>query len=432
MSHAVALPGEGHEARSVGLPIFISLALLLPTFIDAVRTTLGVPLLTTAAVTVCLAVWLARRLAWGSLALPYTPVFWMLLCLAALAFLSITYPIGSAVGKLYRATSFVYSRLLIVFLVIAVLRTTRQVRHAVHAAIGLATLSAPIALWQFWMYEATGINYSFAEGEQTFRITADGPVLRGSALATDPNEIGNIMAVGAVLMLSLGLSRERLSGVARTLHYAVAILLAAGVVVTFSRSALAALIVNFCLLAVVLPVAARPCPVRRVVGLWAILAAGAMTGIGLMPSLFGESSQDVLWRAELNQLGLQAMLGSPLTGVGMDSFVEYDNPHDLPPHNLFVQVAAEMGLPALIVVVVLIGGQVVRLVRAVATTAENEPRALFLALALGWAVTLITRMSNPFLTSVFFWFYVGLVEAALIAPRVTTIPPRLGVDSRDG
>lgn len=400
------------------------LLLLIPSAVDFLRVRYGLPFMTFLGVSVCLVIWLTKAFVHRKFTIQYSPLYFVLLLIGATAFLSITSPIGDPLVKLYRTSTLIYSRFVMVFLLVNLIRSFDQLRRAIYMVIGLAALSALIALWQFWMYEQTGINYSFAEGDQTFRVTPAGTFLRATALATDPNGIGEIMAVAGVWCLYLGLSTEGLRPLARLVHYLPFLILGGGVVVTFSRSALLSLLVGLLAVCLTFLFVNRPSSAGRLAALFGVLGVGAVVIGGLfnLSAIFGEVSEDVLWRIDLNQLGLRAVLDNPITGVGIDGFIYYNNPYDLPVHNLFIQVASELGIPGLFFFLVLIGSLFIRLVMAAWQARDSRIRSLLMALTIGYGATLLTQMGAPILLGTFFWLHVGLIEAAVLIHRSASAP----------
>lgn len=75
------------------------------------------------------------------------------------------------------------------------------------------------------------------------------------------------------------------------------------------------------------------------------------------------SARDVLWR-----LAFDATLSFPVLGVGPGQFTQFDSYAGAHPHNWMLQLAAEWGIPALLVTVVGIGG----LVRRVRPSIKNR------------------------------------------------------------
>lgn len=334
-----------------------------------------------------------------------------LLLLAATAFLSTTSPIGEPGAKLTRAIAFCYTRLLMAVLVISSIRRPEQLRRAAYGFIGVGVVSAAVALWQFWTFELTGINYSFAEGENLFRATSTGLVLRASGLGKNPNEIGPTMAAAAILGLYLGMCSL---GTRRVVYFFAVGILVGGVVVTFSRAAVLSLLIA-CL---VLPFAPRPNATGRL-GRRAALAGGAgivLIAIGAVAGVFellGDLGEAISIRVDLNQLAVRAIMDYPITGVGIDAFDYYNNAYGEPVHNLFLQVAAELGMLGLAAFTALVASLGAGLIRAVWRAKDHEAGAILGGVALGYLGQLVTHLGNPVLPDLAFWFYVGLAAAAV-------------------
>ena len=397
----------------------MAVVLLIPSFLDSLRVVFGIRLMSLFAVSLCLVAWLTKAFSARKFAIQPSSLYFLLVLFGAASFLSVTSPIGSPLLKLYRAASFLYTRLFIVFLLINSIRTLAQVRRTMYLVIGLGAFSALIALWQFWMYQQTGLNYSFAQDEQTFRITSEGTFLRATALAADPNEIGIHMVVAGIWCLYLGLATRGFRPLARVAHYLAFLILAGGVIVTFSRSALLSLLIAVIMVYVTTAFLTRPSWTPGIASLLGVSVLGAVMIGGLLdhPHIFGVVPEDVLWRIDLNRIGVRAVLENPLTGVGVDAFTNYDNPYDLAVHNLFIQIAAEMGIPGLLVFTILVGSVGVRLVIATWQSSDSRIRSVLAALTLGYGAKLLSHLSTPILTDLLFWFYVGLSEAALIVYR---------------
>lgn len=429
--------GERHEApggwEGSRLPPLMVAALLLPSTLDALRVAFGVPFMSLLAVSGCAAIWLVRGAIRGHLDLRYNSTCVWLVLMGAAAFLSVTSPFGNPLSKLYRAASFCYTRLFMVFLVMNVVRSLAQVRQAIGLLVGIGTLSAGVALWQFWMYMETGVNYGFAQGEEMFRITHTGTYLRATALTSHPNEIGIILAVTSIWGLFLGLFGEGIRPWGRLLRGGSFLLMAAGLIVTFSRSALAAFVVSALGLCLIAPLVYRPFWRRGGAALFGLLGGGGLALVSLaeLSPILGETGgEDVLWRIELNQTGLRAMLENPFTGVGVDAFTSYDNPYELAVHNLLIQVGAETGLLGLLVFVALIGSLLARLALALWQSPAGPARTVLLALSLGYVAKLLSHLSNPILTDLFFWLYVGLAEGGIMAAQGAARDP--GPPARSG
>lgn len=311
-----------------------------------------------------------------------------------------------------------------VFLPPNFLKRRPDLKLSINVVVTLVAFSALLAQWQFWVYETTGVNYSFAGDEQAFREIAGEILLRATALASDPNEIGIIMAVAAAWCLYLGIAPAA-SPLFKRLVYSLAFsVIAGGVVVTFSRSALAGLAVALTLVVAALPLIYRwPAPFIWLWGIGLIVAGGGL-GVLLLTSTSGladsDVDSDVLWRLELNHLGLRALLENPITGVGIDAFAEYNNPYALQVHNLPIQIAVEMGPLGAIALVWLLSIVGVRLLKALANAGDPSWRAVLGGLLLGYAASGVAHMSFSLLTSGFLWFSIGLGEAAVLLSGETS------------
>lgn len=399
------------------LALIFILPIYLP-FLDCLRVVFGLPFMSLFAVTICLFIWLARIFVTHRVFIQPSPVYAYILLMGAIVFLSTTSPIGAPFGKLYRAASFSYTRLLMVLLLVNLIRSLDRVRRTMYIIIALGGISALIALWQFWMYQYTGENYSFAGPEDMFRVTPAGTFLRATALASLPNEIGSIMNVAGVWCLSLAIAGEERGHFAKAAHYLLFLILVGGVIVTGSRSSLVSLFVTVALLCVVTPFLSRRA--ERLNLAWAVgvlLAVGAGSAL-LFPTMFEEASGDVLWRLELNRLGARAVVEHPLTGVGIDAFSAFDNAYDLAVHNMFIQVAAELGAFGIIVFLAITAYLLIRLTKLSWTVRDSSSRSVLVAVTLGFVAKLIFHMSNPVLTDSFFWFSIGLSEAMVSAVQV--------------
>lgn len=387
-------------------------ALLIPSFIDGLQVAAGLSFVPFIVTTLCLFTWLVNSFASRKRDFQFSPVFFLLLLIGATAFLSITSLVGSPFTKLYRAVSFSYTRLFMVFLVINLVDSIEHLRRAMYIVIGLAALSASVSIWQFWAYQQWGINYSFAQGGQTFRVTPAGTFVRATGLASDPNEIGMVMAVAGVWCLVLGLSTEGLRPTARVGHMLVFLIITAGVAATVSRVPFLALLI----VSLAVPFVIRPHWTGRVVLIYGVLTIGAIMA-AIPQNLLQIFGEDPLARIDLVRIGMQAFLENALTGVGIATSEDYNNPYDLPPGNLFVHVASELGIGGLFFFILLIGYVAVRLGIAAKKERDAGLRCILVALTLGYMTQLIWGINNILVSNLFFWFYVGLNEGALIVHR---------------
>lgn len=152
-------------------------------------------------------------------------------------------------------------------------------------------------------------------------------------------------------------------------------------------------------------------PVARTITLWLIVVALAgttfvvMAGNGGSSSAVGElffvSSSDVsvTGRVDALKVGLEGIVDSPLVGVPMN----FAWPDRVPPHQLMVYFAAVYGLPAGMLVTLLLWTMVeIRTQYASAGLPVSEKWLLHLGVIIGWAL-LGTAMTNNFSAPALFW-----------------------------
>ena len=89
-----------------------------------------------------------------------------------------------------------------------------------------------------------------------------------------------------------------------------------------------------------------------------------------LPSLASDSSRLLLWRIAWDDI--QAL---PWLGIGPMHYAHFPNPKAAHPHNVYLQVAAEWGIPMLVILLALAGRALWRFARAVRGAAESTIRA---------------------------------------------------------
>lgn len=238
----------------------------------------------------------------------------------------------------------------------------------------------------------------------------------------DPNRLA--MAVVASLLLLLGLRSRVQNPIGRTVLLALVGLQVAAVIVTYSRGALLGLGTG--LLTLVLCAPGRRS--RALIGV-VVLAIGV---VALAPERFWSRAETIATYEE--DLSAQGRIDAwrtagnivsqhPLNGIGAAAFTSAwsryapgdAGPHPYVAHNLVLEVAAELGLPALFGLILLVGlcmrGSLVGSRRS---SVMAESRGIFAALA-GY---LVCQMFAGFMLSFFLFLMLGMATAChLIARR---------------
>lgn len=237
-------------------------------------------------------------------------------------------------------------------------------------------------------------------------------------LFDNPNDLA--LHLVTMIPLAVGLAFARRGPLKKVAYLLCAALFTAGVVVSFSRGGFLGLVASAGVLAWKLGRKRR-----FVVG--ALMAVSLLVFIAAAPadyglritSMFGgdatgsaSARQDLFWRS------LLVALRYPLTGVGLGCFY-HRGAHDQVTHNAYTQVAAEMGLAALVVYVLFMVSPIRRLREVERETLEAKDRASFYYLAVGMQASIVGYMVCSFFASVaHLWYVYYLVAYAVCLRRI--------------
>jgi putative inorganic carbon (hco3(-)) transporter len=233
----------------------------------------------------------------------------------------------------------------------------------------------------------------------------------------------NDMALHLVTMLPLAIVffLVRRNPLAKLMYATCAVLLVAGIVVTFSRGGFLGLIAAGGVLGWKLG--------RRhklAVGLSVVLAIAAF--IALAPGDYGSRlstitsvSSDITGsssqRQQLLIRSIQVSLRHPLFGVGMGNF-HIVSIHELVSHNAFTQVSADLGLTALVLYIWFMVAPLRSLRRIERETFDARRTARFYYyFAVGVQAALVGYMVSSFFASVAYNFYVYYLVGYAVALR---------------
>ena len=266
------------------------------------------------------------------------------LVMAALALVSI--PAGFWPGGSVDVLLDLFGKSLVVFLLVAnVVDTERRFRALVVTMVGCASVAGLFAV----------MNYAAGRFDPT------GQRVEGydSALAANPNDLA--LTLNIVLGLALGLLPVLRSRVHRTLLVAAMGVMVAGIIVTFSRSGFVTLGVLGATWAArrLRERGGRALPSIAMVVLAVMIAVPAGYSDRLSTIVDTErdptGSADERWTtmmSALDQIAQRPVLGYGLGNSVHVSVAQGDIPRE--PHNAYLKLAAELGVPALIVYVMFI------------------------------------------------------------------------------
>jgi putative inorganic carbon (hco3(-)) transporter len=277
----------------------------------------------------------------------------------------------------------------------------------------------------FWLAFLVGIVLSFnaLNDYRQGKFLMGGLRIKGvlGGMFDNPND----MALYLVMMIPLALGLLFVArGISKRLIYgALALLMIAGVVVSFSRA-------NFMALAVALFVMAWKIGRRNrmaVVAMFIVAAALFFIVVphdylGRLGTLFGgrdwggEGSAHA--REGLLVRSLLVMLRHPVFGVGMNNFHSVSIREQVS-HNAYTQIGAEIGIAALVFYVLFIIASYRRMRQIERETYESRAKERVYYLAVGLQGCLIGYMISSFFVSVaFLWYIYYLVGYALCLHRL--------------
>lgn len=275
--------------------------------------------------------------------------------------------------------------------------------------------------WMLLIVLAVSITTSIsAIGDyQAGRLLTGGERIKGSigGLFENPNDLALHLATILPLAVSLLLARR---GPVKLLYAACSGLMIAAIICTFSRGGFLGLIAVALVLAWklgrknrTLVIVVSIVVIVTVVGLAPAEYGGRLTSIW-GGDITGSASarQELFWRS------LLVAARYPLFGVGIGNF-HFRSIHEQVTHNSFTQVAAELGLAALIFYVLFMVTSLKRLRRIENETLGIKEHARFYYLSVGLQASLIGYMVASFFASVaFLWYVYYLVGYAVCLSRL--------------
>ena len=280
----------------------------------------------------------------------------LILAMALMACLSV--PFGLSMGASGKFIIEDYSKVLIfAFLVVAGIRGVRDLYTFTWAFVASIGFLSYLSLFVFKMTKATADGFSRIKNGYSY----------------DANDIGTVVVVGLVLtFLMFNFSR----GKKKMIAGAILLGIAGTIAKTGSRGGFLGLLA----VGVGLLVMLKSVPVGKRIAFVLVTAVGLMlfapSGYWEQMNTLTSPKEDYNWtsptgRREVFKRGVGYMLRNPMTGLGIENFgraegtisdraIAQARDRSLPgikwsaPHNSFLQVAAEMGIPGFLIFTTLV------------------------------------------------------------------------------
>jgi O-antigen ligase len=348
----------------------------------------------------------ARRLT------PMRAAEWLLL--ASVALYAVQCPYSSDIAKGGENLGFFYVPFALLFLMLREVEWTRQLLlRCLGVAVALAIVFAGIG---FVEYERKSLFLN----PRVVAANQYDNYFRVNSVFFDPNIYGRFLALVMVAVTGLMLRvRQRRHVIACGVVLA---WLLAGLVTSFSQSSIAALLLGTAVLAAFAWDARRALYAATalvVAALAVALAAPASLHLGLKGS-GGSTNNATSGRTKLISGGLELFAERPLYGYGSGSFQkEYQRRHRTSAqnatsasHTIPITVAAEQGLPGLLLYLALLGGVLVLLLRG---AGRSPPRVILAACFAGLA--LHTWTYADFLEDPMTWTLIAIGVALARSPH---------------
>jgi len=342
------------------------------------------------------------RLATGRPLTVITPEVRLVVWLICLAVLSIPLSFWPGGSLDYLLADYVKS-VIIFFLIVNLVQTERRMRVLIGSIIGWGVIISSNALLDFrmgnWMAQSQRIvGYS-------------------SPLASDPNDLA--LTLNLILALTIGFYLATTRLLTRLMLLAVMLLLAAGVIASFSRG-------GFLALSAILIISLFGLVRKRGPAILLPLIALLLLAFSLLPPGYGEriysiydSSADETGSADARWTGMvrafKLMFAHPLLGSGLNMNGLGSSHIREGVHSAYLQVGADLGIPALLIYLTL-NWYLCKGVRQAQAHLRGFPsdRGL-LGLGTGIEIALITYVVGGFLLAVAFHFHFYYIAGFAIA-----------------
>lgn len=332
----------------------------------------------------------------------------LLLCLTGL----LSIPLATDRLEAWETFSGNFVKVIIIFiLMVNVVRTERRLKWMILLSLAVSCMMGITAISDY----ATG--HLTVDGYRVDGFKAGGS---GGNLFGNPND----MALHLVTMVPLALAffLMRRDPFRKLLYISCAFLMIGGITVTFSRAGFLGLISAMAVMAWKVGRQRRLAVILSVlifaVGFIAFAPGGFANRVGSIVDHSRDPVHSASARKALLIRSLVVAAANPVLGIGMGNF-HHVSIREAVTHNAYTQVAAEMGLTAMVLYVMFIITPIKKLRRIENETFASRRASRFYYLAVGLQASLVGYMVSSFFASVaYLWYVYYLVGYAVALRRI--------------
>lgn len=337
----------------------------------------------------------------------------LLLGLAAL----LSIPLAISPGEAWETFTELIIKMLLIFIVMVnVLRTERRLNLLFLLVLGVSVYLSISAIQDYHL----GVFKIGRLEDNDLRIAG-----RIKGLFENSNDLAMHLVTMAPIAVGLALANRGV--ILKTALLIAATLMSLAVIVTFSRGGFLGLMAVSIVLALKL---GR----RNKVGTTLAIVLGIILFLGFAPGSYAgrlltifDSTADVTGsssqRTEILKRSVLVALRYPLFGVGVGNF-HHKSSRELGTHNAYTQVAAEMGIAAMIIYILFLVHPIRRLRQIERESYTQRHNTKFYYMSIGLQASLIGFMVSSFFGAVAYqWYAYYLVSYAVCLHRLFLIKP---------
>lgn len=303
--------------------------------------------------------------------------------------------------------------LILAFVLVNLIRDERQLDFTVRAVVVVAIVSALISVAQTAQAYFTGNAWTLVSEEFETKPTFLGTTKRASGLTTWPSWLADFLVMA--LPFSLFRLVNATTAMARVGHVLVILLLAAGVMGTFTYASYVA----FAVILVLFPIYGWPHRSLHVL-VTALFFGAILYALGGFDWAWQVFNKQVLQSAGIIERGvylnaaIEQLTRDPWFGSGFHAEQFFsENFYRKRVHNAGVQVWSNLGLPGFLVFITMLLTLFTQL-WLLALARQGKMRQYLQALALGLTGIVVEMFAEPHMSAPLVWYYLALAQATIL------------------